>query len=121
MTSSKAAYGTGFLAGVAVSAYLGISGPGRSVVEPFVPFILFPMVFILIVTGIANFAFYRATGRSPRSVSFDKEDVPLLSVPLLPTASASKWMRIFTLTQLPVRVAAGYLFLMPVIAFQIIF
>jgi len=106
---------------VAVSAYLGMSGPARAVAEPFYPFVLFPMFAILIVTGIANFAFYRATGRSPRSVSFDKEDAPLLSTPLLPTARAAVWMRIFTLTQVPVRVGAGYLFLMPVIAFQIIF
>jgi hypothetical protein len=121
MTSSKLAYGAGFMAGVAASAYLAASGEGRALAEPFYPFVLWPMIVILALTGLADFAFYRATGRSPRSVSFDREETPLLETPLLPLASSSVWMRIFAFLQTPVRLAAGYLFLLPLIAFQIFF
>jgi hypothetical protein len=121
MTSSKVGYAAGFIAGVAASVYLAASGADRALAEPFYPFVLGPMVGTLVLTGVANLAFYRATGRSTRSVSFDKQETPLLETPLLPSASSSKWMRIFAFLQTPVRVAAGYLFLLPLIAFQIIF
>jgi hypothetical protein len=121
MISSKSAYAVGFVAGVVASAYLAMSGRGRALEEPFYPLVLGPMIGILVLTGAANFAFYRATGRSTRSVSFDRKETPLLETPLLPLANSPTWMRIFAFLQTPMRIAAGYLFLLPLIAFQLFF